>query len=80
MVLKSSYLSQKIKWERALSKPTFSIVQPILIWVYHWKMGIVMGKNPNLFISQARIRLGTCITILGFSKSYAQQKNNIFKL
>ena len=31
-------------------------------------------KNPDLFISQAWIRLRTCITILGFSKSYAQWK------
>ena len=31
-----SYLSQKIKWERALGKPTTSIVEPFLIWVlYH---------------------------------------------
>ena len=35
MVLKCSYLSQKIRWERALGKPTTSIVEPILIWVHH---------------------------------------------
>ena len=26
---------QKIKWERALAKPKFFIVEPILIWVHH---------------------------------------------
>ena len=26
----------------------------------------VEGKNPNLFVSQFRIMLGICITILGF--------------
>ena len=39
MFLKCSYLSQKIKWERALSKPTTSIVKPILIWVHNHPHG-----------------------------------------
>ena len=35
MVLKCSYLAQKIKWERVVGKPTTSIVEPIFIWVHH---------------------------------------------
>ena len=35
MVLKCSYLSQNIKWEKALGMPKTSIVEPILIWVHH---------------------------------------------
>ena len=34
MVLKCSYISQKIKWERALGNPIASIVKPILICVH----------------------------------------------
>ena len=39
MVLKFSYLSQKIKWESALGKPTASIVEPILILVHYHPHG-----------------------------------------
>ena len=39
MVLKCSYLSQKIKWKRTLGKPTASIVKPILIWVHQQPIG-----------------------------------------
>ena len=39
MVLKCSYLSQKIKWERALGKPTTSMVELILIQVHHHPYG-----------------------------------------
>ena len=39
MVLKCSYISQKIKWERALGKPTTFIIKPILIWVHHHSHG-----------------------------------------
>ena len=35
LVLKCSYLFQKIKWKRALGKSMTSIVMPILIWVHH---------------------------------------------
>ena len=35
MILKCSYLSQKIMWERALGKSTTSSVKLILIWVHH---------------------------------------------
>ena len=39
------------------------------------------GTKMDLSVSQAQIRLGTCKTILGFSKSYVQWKKNcIFKL
>ena len=38
------------------------------------------GKIPNLSVSQAWIKLGTCLTILSFSKSYARWKKIIFKL
>ena len=60
MVLKCSYLSQKIKWERALGKPTTSIVEPILIWVHHhphgglaWrikKYGLSTWTRLNMFV------------------------------
>ena len=39
IVLKCFYLSQKIKWERALGKPTASIVKAILILVHHQPHG-----------------------------------------
>ena len=39
MVLKCSYLSQNIKWEKALGMPKTSIVEPILIWVHHHPYG-----------------------------------------
>ena len=39
MVLECSYSPQKIKQERALGKPTTSIVEPILIWVHHYPHG-----------------------------------------
>ena len=39
MVLKCSYLSQKIKLEKALDKPMVSIVESILIWVHHHPYG-----------------------------------------
>lgn len=39
------------------------------------------GKILNLSVSQAWIKLGTCLTILSFSKSYARWKKKIiFKL
>ena len=42
--------------------------------------GHVWRENPRSLVSQAQIRLGTCKTILDFSKSYAQWKICIFKL
>ena len=39
MVLKCSYLSQNIKWEKALGMPKTSIVEPIFIWVHHHPYG-----------------------------------------
>ena len=39
----------------------------------------MMGKN-WISISYAQIRLRTCLTILGFSKSYVKWKICIFKL
>ena len=39
MVLTCYYLSQKIKWEKALDKPMVSIVESILIWVHHHPYG-----------------------------------------
>ena len=38
-VLKCFYLSQYVKWERALGKPMDSIVESILIWVHHHPHG-----------------------------------------
>ena len=35
------------------------------------------GTKMDLSVSQAQIRLGTCKTILGFSKSYVQWKKKI---
>ena len=40
---------------------------------------LVDGKILDLSVSQTWIRLRAYLTILGFSKSYAQQKNCIFK-
>ena len=59
MVLKCSYLSQKIKWEIALGKPMTSIVEPILIWVHHHRHG-------GLALRIRRYRLSTW-TILDMS-------------
>ena len=38
----------------------FCIQNQLLFYIY------IDGKNPDLSVSQAQIRLGTCITILGF--------------
>lgn len=40
---------------------------------------LIDRKNLDIYISQAHIGLGTCLTILGISKSYALWKNCIFK-
>ena len=39
MILKCSYLSQNIKWERALGKLMTSIVEPIMLWVHYHPHG-----------------------------------------
>ena len=49
MILKCSYLPQKIKWERALGKPTASIVKPILILVHHQPHGGLAPKNKEIW-------------------------------
>ena len=41
---------QKIKWEKAIAKPITSIVEPILIWVYHHPHGGLGPKNQRTWI------------------------------
>ena len=43
-------------------------------WSQIFSTKVPEGKNLGFSIFQGRIKLGTCVTILGFSKSYAQQQ------